>query len=70
MDLERRLNELEMRSAYQEHLIKELNEALTDQARELEQLGLRLERLEACLKSLIGHHTVPPPSEEPPPPHY
>ncbi|RMG92918.1 MAG: SlyX family protein [Zetaproteobacteria bacterium] len=70
MDLEQRLTELEMRFTYQERLIEELNEVLTHQARELERLVHRLERLETCLESCMQGSTTPLPSEEPPPPHY
>ena len=64
-----RLVELETRLAFQDHLLAELNDVVTAQGRELQQLQLQLERAMADLKTLRGLLYADPGSE-PPPPHY
>ena len=64
-----RLVELETRMAFQDHLLNELNDVVTAQARELQALQLQLERAVADLKTLRGLLYADP-SSEPPPPHY
>ncbi|RMH61885.1 MAG: SlyX family protein [Zetaproteobacteria bacterium] len=66
--MDERLIELETRLAYQERAIEELNQALTGQQRQLDQLLLRLKRIETHLQQ--GGEPIARPNEEPPPPHY
>lgn len=64
-----RLVELETRVAFQDHLLNELNDVVTAQGRELQDLQQQLARAVADLKTLRGLLYADP-SSEPPPPHY
>ena len=64
-----RIEALEMRAAYQDQTIEDLNKTITDQWRELERLQRLLSRLEDQVNESIaaaGGPNMP----EPPPPHY
>jgi SlyX protein len=67
--MEERLAELEVRLAFQERTIQELNDVVTRQARELERLGREVAGLRHQLAQLapplVGRR-----EDEPPPPHY
>ncbi len=61
--------DLQSRLAFQEQTIQELNEVITDQQQQLDQLREELRILEQRIVSLA--ETQPVSSEkEPPPPHY
>jgi len=66
---DRRLTELEMRLAFQEHALNELSEALADSriesAKNRELLHRVLEDLKHLRRGLMAD-----PGSEPPPPHY
>ena len=64
-----RLVELETRLAFQDHLLSELNDVVTAQGKELQQVQLQLTRALADLQTLRGLLYADPGSE-PPPPHY
>lgn len=65
--MEKRIIEVEKKSAFQEHTIEQLSEALIEQQK-------KIENLEAQLKILQGQVTeeslVKPQEEEDAPPHY
>ena len=65
--MDERIAELESRYAHQEKLLQQLDEALLDQGRRLDELVTKVEVLVAHVKAL-----GPPggEGEEPPPPHY
>ncbi len=67
--MEDRVIELEIRVAYQEALLLELNDAIVAQGRMIDRLRLELERLRDQLRTQAPS-PVAPPSEETPPPHY
>lgn len=67
--MEERLAELEVRVAFQDRTIQELNDVVTRQARELEQLTRAVAALRQQL-TLLGPSLVGRPEDEPPPPHY
>ncbi len=64
-----RLDTLEVRIAYQDQLIEQLNGALIEQWQALKTAQARIDRLEQrlheTLESMPSH-----PQDEPPPPHY
>ena len=64
-----RLNELEMRLAFQDNTVGELNDVVTDQARRMAQLERELTMLKGQMKIMAPSLTSPA-SEETPPPHY
>ncbi len=66
-DADRRLTELETRAAFQERLIQELNEALTAQQKQLDELARQVAWLR---RHAAGGETIRRPEEEIPPPHY
>jgi len=66
---EERLVELETRVAFQDHLLSELNDVVTAQGKELQQVQLQLMRALADLQTLRGLLHADP-GNEPPPPHY
>lgn len=66
-DQQARLDALEMRVAYQERTIEELNAALTDQWKTIDLLTKRLTQMEEQVRS--GSY-IADPSTERPPPHY
>lgn len=69
MSPEQRLDELETRLSFQDHTVHQLNEILTDQQRQIDQLHARIDilrqRLEAVGAALPAHA----PADEVPP-HY
>jgi SlyX protein len=69
MDLEQRINEVEARLAFQETTLQELNEALTNQQLQLNQLQSVLEKLGERIIELASN-MQPDATVEPPPPHY
>ncbi|MGD8926395.1 MAG: SlyX family protein [Thioalkalispiraceae bacterium] len=64
-----RVTELETQLAFQESTIHSLNEVVTDQQRQIDELREQLRQIKMQLQSLA--ETVHrPESDEPPPPHY
>ncbi len=66
MDVNRRLDELELRSAYQERMIEELNDVMIQQQTRLAQLEQALNKL----RSQLAEPQIRRPQDETPPPHY
>lgn len=68
MSVEDRVTELETRLAFQDDTIQALNEALVDQQRQMERLGLQLGQLIERYRDLAGQYGEA--GDEAPPPHY
>ncbi len=66
-DLAARLDALEIKAAYQDQAIEDLNATITAQWKELERLGRLVARLEEQLQEA---QSSGPQGPEPPPPHY
>ncbi|MGQ3353659.1 MAG: SlyX family protein [Phreatobacter sp.] len=66
-DLGSRFDALEIKVAYQDQAIEDLNATITAQWKELERLGRLVARLEDQLREAQG---AGPQGPEPPPPHY
>ncbi|AVO45368.1 SlyX family protein [Phreatobacter cathodiphilus] len=66
-DLAARLDALEIKAAYQDQAIEDLNATITAQWKELERLGRLVARLEDQLREA---QSAGPQGPEPPPPHY
>jgi len=66
---EERIVELETKLSFQEHLIQELNEALTHQQQQLDALQHKLESMHEQIQAGLSDE-IRPVSEEVPPPHY
>lgn len=64
-----RLTELEVRLAFQEKTIQDLNEVVTDQQRQIDRLAQELEAVKSRLAALAPAMVIPQ-EEEKPPPHY
>lgn len=64
-----RLTELEVRVAFQDQTLHDLNEVVTDQQRQIDRLRLELEALKSRLAALAPSAVIPQ-EEENPPPHY
>jgi SlyX protein len=64
-----RLTELEVRVAFQEKTIQDLNEVVTRQQRQIDRLTQELEAMKSRLAALAPSMVIPP-EEEKPPPHY
>jgi SlyX protein len=64
-----RLVELEVRVAFQEHTLQELNEVVTRQQQQIDRLTQELATLKAQLAT-VAPSLVIPKEEETPPPHY
>ncbi|OBX10750.1 SlyX [Gallibacterium salpingitidis] len=64
-----RLDELEMKVAFQENTIEQLNQALVDQQFILEKMQLQLRYLAQKLKDMQPSN-IATQAEETPPPHY
>ena len=64
-----RLTELEMRVAFQDKTIQDLNEVVTRQQREIDRLARELEVVKSRLSGLAPSMVVPQ-HDEKPPPHY
>jgi SlyX protein len=62
-----RLDAMEMRIAFQDQTIEELNTTITMQWRQIDLLTRKLEQMEQQVRS--GVH-IADPATEPPPPHY
>jgi SlyX protein len=61
-----RIDTLEMRIAYQDQTISELNEVITAQWRKIEALERQIEKLREEYQNMVALHERP----EPPMPHY
>jgi len=66
-DLAARFDALEIKVAYQDQAIEDLNATITAQWKELERLGRLVVRLEDQLREA---QSAGPQGPEPPPPHY
>ena len=64
-----RLTELEVRLAFQEKTIQDLNEVVTDQQRRIDRLAQELEAMKSRLAALAPSMVIPQ-EDEKPPPHY
>ncbi len=64
-----RLTELEVRVAFQDQTIQELNEVVTRQQREIDRLAKELEAVKSRLSGLAPSMVIPQ-EDEKPPPHY
>jgi len=69
LSAEKRIVELETKLSFQEHLIQELNEALTHQQQQLDVLQHRLDTMREQIQAGLSDE-IRPVSEEVPPPHY
>jgi len=67
--MQERLIELETRIAYQDHIIGELNDVVTRQQQQIDQLERSVEQLRQHLKQ-NNSTGLARPDEEVPPPHY
>ena len=64
-----RIEQLEVRIAYQDRVIEDLNATVTEQWKQIDQLAKQIARMSDRLKSV--EDTAPAPDgPEPPPPHY
>ena len=66
--METRLTELEIKVAYQENLIEELNKVLTSQQTDLVRMAQELKQLNEAIQSGAG--TAKDAADDTPPPHY
>jgi SlyX protein len=67
-DIRARIEALEVRIAYQDRIIEDLNTSVTEQWRQIDNLTKQIERMADRLRQLDD---APPSGEpEPPPPHY
>ncbi len=64
-----RLTELEVRVAFQDKTIQDLNEVVTRQQRELDRLAKELEAVKSRISGLAPSMVMPL-EDEKPPPHY
>ena len=64
-----RLTELEVRVAFQDQTIQDLNEGVTRQQREIDRLVRELEAVKSRLAGLAPSMVIPQ-EDEKPPPHY
>lgn len=64
-----RLTELEVRVAFQDKTLQDLNEVVTRQQREIARLEKELEAVKSQLSELTPSMVIPP-EDEKPPPHY
>lgn len=67
--MKERLVELEVRVAFQEQTLQELNAVVTRQQRQIDRLTQELKTLKVQLK-ILAPSLVIPKEEEKPPPHY
>ena len=67
--LEDRISELEMKIAFQEQLLDELNQALVQQQFDMDKIQLQLRYLAGKLKDMQPSN-IASQTEETPPPHY
>ncbi|ACA31586.1 SlyX family protein [Histophilus somni] len=68
-ELDQRIAELEMKIAFQENTLEELNQALIDQQFVLDKMQLQLRYMASKLKDLQSSN-IASQAEETPPPHY
>lgn len=68
-DLELRINDLEIKAAFQEQTIEELNDALSEQQMLINKMQEQMRFMVGKLKS-IDSSNLAKESEETPPPHY
>ena len=66
-DVEKRFEDLEVKVAFQEELIQQLDEALISQQQQITKLQSQLKILEGEFRTLESQM---PDAPEPPPPHY
>ncbi|MBY0381544.1 MAG: SlyX family protein [Xanthobacteraceae bacterium] len=64
-----RIDALEMKIAYQEEAIEQLNEVITAQWKKLDEFARELIRLNDRIEA-AGANAPASPGDEPPPPHY
>lgn len=64
-----RLDTLEIRVAYQDHVIEQLNQSVLEYWRALRAAEARINRLEQRLQDALSRMPAEP-GDEPPPPHY
>ena len=67
--MEERLTELEVRVAFQDQTIQDLNEVVTRQQCEIDRLVKELETVKSLLAGLAPSMVIPQ-EDEKPPPHY
>ena len=67
--MKERLMELEVRVAFQDQTIQDLNEVVTRQQREIDRLVKELEVVKSLLAGLAPSMVIPQ-EDEKPPPHY
>ena len=63
-----RIEQLEARIAHQERTIEDLNNSVTGQWKQIDDLAKQVERLATRLQQVEDN--APPGAAEPPPPHY
>ncbi|MBD3670112.1 MAG: SlyX family protein [Gammaproteobacteria bacterium] len=68
-DMNERVVELETRLAFQDDVVNQLNEVIAAQRLELDELMLRMRRLEEQMKQALPS-LIKSEAEETPPPHY
>jgi SlyX protein len=66
---EQRLDELETRLSFQDHTVHQLNDALTDQQRQIDQLHAQIDRLRQQLETVSAALPAQA-AEDEVPPHY
>jgi SlyX protein len=66
--MEQRLIDLEMRLAFQEDTLQQLNDVVVELRDQLDAVVRRLQQAEERLRAI--EPSVAPPGAEPPPPHY
>lgn len=67
--MENRLVDLEVRVAFQEDMMQQLNDVIVRQQRQIDQLAAALQSIKMQLQAL-SPSLIAPQSEETPPPHY
>ena len=67
--MENKIIDLETKLAFQDQTINELNEVITDQQNQLDQLREEIRMLGLRLES-VAQSSTNPDEKEPPPPHY
>jgi SlyX protein len=67
--MNKRLTELEVRVAFQDKTIQDLNEVVTNQQRQIDRLAKALEAMKSRLSGLAPAMVMPQ-EDEKPPPHY
>jgi len=66
--MDNRLENLETKISYQEHLIEELNEVIISQQKQIDSLEKKLQQLTSFMQENTGQQASNEP--EAPPPHY